>query len=147
MASDFACEIGINQAYSQLLPQDKVDSFNKIKTTRKSKVVYVGDGINDSPTLAMADVGVAMGGVGSEIAVKSADVVIMDDDVSKLTVTVKVAKLTARTVVQNIIGSLSVKFLIMILSIITPLPVYIAMLSDVGVMILAVLNSIKNLKN
>ncbi len=138
-----AKEIGIDQVFSELLPSDKVEKLKDIKNKCSDAVMFVGDGINDSPSLAMSDVGVAMGGLGSEIATSSADIVIMDDNLEKIPVSISHAKKVKRTVLQNIIGSLTVKFTIMLLSVIIYLPVWIAMFADVGVMLLAVCNSLR----
>ncbi|MBQ7237026.1 MAG: cadmium-translocating P-type ATPase [Clostridia bacterium] len=142
IAEKIGCELGLDKVYSELMPADKLNVFNKIMGNGCGKTLYVGDGINDSPTLRIADVGVAMGGLGSEIAVESSDVVIMDDDIKKLPMTIKFAKKIKKTVMINIIGSLVIKFAIMFLSIILPVPIWVAMLADVGVMLLAVLNSL-----
>ena len=136
-------EVGIDSVYYELLPNEKLEKFNEIKNSSDKKVCYVGDGINDSPTLAAADVGVSMGGLGSEIAIESSDVVIMDDNLSKLPVSVRHSRKIRFAVIQNVIGSLVVKFAVMILSLAITLPVYVAMFADVGVMMLAVLNSLR----
>ncbi len=142
IVNSVADKIGVNNRLSQLLPEQKVEKLNQIKDKHKN-VVYVGDGINDSPSLALADVGVAMGALGNEIATSSADIVIMDDNLEKIPRCITHAKKVKRTVFQNIIGSLFFKFSIMIFSIIFSLPVWIAMFADVGVMLLAVCNSLR----
>ena len=138
--------VGFDKVYSELLPKEKLKMFNKIKKDCNGGVCYVGDGFNDTPTLAAADVGVSMGALGSEIAIESSDVVIMNDDLSKLPISINHAKKIRSIVIQNIVFSLVVKFLVMILSVIFNIPVWISMLADVGVMILAVLNSLRNVK-
>lgn len=135
-------KIGLDAVYSQLLPEEKAEELKKIKSNGDGKVMFVGDGINDAPTIALADVGVAMGALGSEIAIESADVVIMDDDVRKIAIAVKKAKTVKRKVLENIVGSLAIKAAVMALGIFISLPVWIAMLADVGVMIAAVINSL-----
>ncbi len=137
---------GIKNVYSELSPVQKVDILKSIINKSKENVMFVGDGINDAPSIAMADVGVAMGDVGSEIAIDSADVVIMDDDILKISNVIKFSKKIKRTVMQNIIGSLLIKFAIMVLSIIIRVPIWLSNFSDVGVMLLAVCNSLKNRK-
>ncbi len=136
-------KVGVSAEYSNLLPGDKVSLLKEIKNKTCGSTVYVGDGINDSPCLALADVGFAMGGLGSEIASSSADIVIMDDNLEKIAQTVIHARKVKRIIFQNIIGSLAVKFAIMILSIFISLPVWVAMFADVGVMLLAVWNSLR----
>ncbi|MDY6368091.1 MAG: heavy metal translocating P-type ATPase [Clostridia bacterium] len=136
---------GIDKAFGSLMPENKLEITEKLISENKG-VVYTGDGINDAPTLKLADVGVAMGGLGSEAAIESADVVIMDDDVKKIAVAKKHAKKVRRIVLENIIGSLAVKIAIMIVSVITAVPVYIAMAGDVGVMLIAVVNSLRGYK-
>ena len=138
--------VGVNKVYSELLPQEKVNIVNKFKEEKNASIMFIGDGINDSPSLAIADVGIAMGGLGSEIAIESADVVIMDDDINKVALAMKAAKKIRKTIVQNIFGSLFIKFTIMVLSITFSLPIWLAMFADVGCMLLAVVNSLKNSK-
>ena len=135
--------IGIDTIYSQLLPEEKVEKIIGIKKEEKIKVAYVGDGINDSPALAESDVGIAMGVLGSDIAIESADIVLLDDDLNKISNTVCHSKKIMRTVKENIIFSLGVKFLVMILSVLFTIPMGLAMFADIGVMLLAVINSFK----
>ncbi len=137
--------IGVESLYAEKLPEEKLSCLKSIKENLKT-TVYVGDGINDSPCLAISDVGIAMGGLGSEIAVENSDVVILDDDIGKLPMIIKQAKKVKRTVLTNIIMSLAVKLIIMALGIIFMMPVWVAMLGDVGVMLLAVVNSLLGTK-
>lgn len=137
------CEkTGITEYKWGLLPKEKTNELKTIKSQEKDKILFVGDGVNDAPILAEADVGVAMGKIGSELAVETADAVIMDDDLSRVSTAIKGAKKVKRTVIINIVFSLAVKLAVMVLSIVISLPVYVAMIADVGVMLLAVLNSL-----
>ncbi len=141
IAKSVGKEVGVEKVYYGLLPDDKLNKLKNIKSNKK--VIYVGDGINDSPSLALADVGIAMGGLGSEIATGTSDVVILDDNLDKIPKTIKHARKIKRVVYQNIIGSLAIKGLIMLLSVLFPLPVWISMFADVGVMLLAVCNAFR----
>ena len=131
--------------FTGLLPQDKVEIFNKIQKENKG-TVFVGDGINDAPVLSLADVGIAMGGAGSDIAVESADIVFINDEPYKLIETLKIAKENKKVVMQNIYFSLGIKFLVMILGIIGIANMWLAIFADVGVSIIAVLNASKILR-
>lgn len=135
-------QIKIDRIYSELLPEQKAEKLKELKQKNNGKVLFAGDGINDAPSLALADVGVAMGALGSEIAVESADVVIMDDDIKKIPYAIKKSKTIRRKVIENIAGSLAIKAIIMLMTLTTGVPVWMAMFGDVGVMLLAVLNSL-----
>lgn len=140
---DKTCNVlGIDEYFAELLPEQKLQKYKEIQKEYKNSVAFVGDGINDSPTLSLSDVGIAMGGLGSDIAKESADVVIMDDDLNKIPLVISHSKRIKRTVLINIIGSISVKIAIMLLGVIFNVPVFIAMLGDVGVMLLAICNSL-----
>ncbi len=131
-------------AYSNLLPEDKLDAIEDIiATTPKCSLAYCGDGINDLPSLARADVGIAMGAMGSDAAVEKSDVVIMDDDVAKVPLAIKIAKSARKIVVENIIFSIVAKASIMALCAIGILPLFGAVLGDVGILILCILNAIR----
>ena len=135
--------IGADSVYAELLPNEKTEKMTEIaKSSGKNKVMFCGDGINDAPSVAAADVGVAMGTLGSEATVDCADVVISDDNLLKIPYAIKKSKLIRRKVIANITVSIAVKVAIMALSVVTPLPIFAAMLGDVGVMLLAVLNSL-----
>lgn len=141
-------ELGISNVHSQLLPQDKVrivDDMMKRKAP-KSSVAFVGDGINDAPVLVSADLGIAMGGIGSDSAIEAADVVIMTDEPSKIVTAVKIAKHTMNIITQNIVFAIAVKVLIMILSTLGLTTMWIAIFGDVGVALIAILNSLRALK-
>lgn len=137
--------VGINEFKAELLPSGKIDEV-KNYISKGYKVAYVGDGINDAPCIKIADVGIAMGG-GSSSAISSSDIVIMDNDVKKIVVSKKIAKRTKKIVLENIIGAILIKVAIMVLSIIINLPTFLAVLADVGVMLIAVLNSFRNKLN
>ncbi len=134
--------VGADEVHSQLLPEEKTERLKRLRVSPNDKVLFAGDGINDAPSLALSDAGVAMGALGSEIAVESADVVIMDDDLSKIPYAIKKAKKVKRKVTENIVGSLAIKLAVMVLSVVVSLPVWVAMFADVGVMLLAVLNAL-----
>lgn len=145
------CEtLGIMKLHAELLPKDKVTHFETIQTNTKGAVAFVGDGINDAPALARADVGVAMGGIGSDAAIEAADVVIMDDKPTKVAKAIRIAKKTMTIVRQNIVLALGVKIAIMLLdifvSIVSVSPAamtWIAVFGDVGVAVIAILNSLR----
>ena len=131
-------------AYSNLLPEDKLEAIEDIiATTPKCSLAYCGDGINDLPSLARADVGIAMGAMGSDAAIEKSDVVIMDDDVAKVPLAIKIAKSAKRIIVENIIFSIVAKVSIMTLCAFGILPLFGAVLGDVGILILCILNSIR----
>ena len=143
-AEEVAQKVGADEVYSSLLPADKVAKFDELKGGTDGKVIFVGDGINDAPVLKLADVGIAMGALGSDAAVESADAVVMDDDLKKLPSIIKIAKKTRRIVTENIIFSLFVKILIMVLSVAgVPYMMWAAVFGDVGVSLLAVANSLR----
>ncbi len=147
-AEKAAAELGITDVFPELLPQDKVSKveilLNELKGS-KGKVAFAGDGINDAPVLARADVGVAMGALGSDAAIESADVVIMTDEPSKLADSIRISKRTLRIVYQNLVFSIGIKALIMILSGIGIGTMWLAVFGDVGVSFVAVLNSMRAL--
>ena len=146
VAEKVASELGIDEYYAELLPEDKVAILERLKGKSKGKVAFVGDGINDSPVLARADVGVAMGGLGSDAAIETADVVIMDDKPSKLSQAMKTASFTHNIIWQNILFALGVKGLFIALGTIGQATMWEAVFADVGVALLAVLNATRALK-
>ncbi len=146
-AENIALRLGIDCVKSELLPGDKVSELEKIMAESEGKTVYVGDGINDAPVLARADVGIAMGALGSDAAIEASDVVIMTDEVSKIESALRISKKTMNIARQNIIFSIAIKVGILILCSLNVLGMGIAVFGDVGVMVLAVLNSFRALKN
>ena len=141
-------KLGLDRIYSQLLPEDKVNRVCELlaEKSEKGKLVFVGDGINDAPVLARADVGVAMGGLGSDAAIEAADIVIMDDKPSKLLDLMKISRQTISIVKQNIVFALSVKLIVLVLSAIGLANMWAAVFADVGVSMIAILNSLRALK-
>lgn len=145
VAEEVAKNIGIDEVYSELLSGDKVGKVEELlnRSDTKGKVVFVGDGINDAPVLARADIGVAMGGVGSDAAIEAADVVLMQDNIYSLVDSIQVSKRTSKILWQNIIFSLGVKIAVMILVILGLTNMWAAVFADVGVTLIAVLNSMR----
>lgn len=143
-----AKEIGIDEVHAELLPQDKVTKLEEVLASKRKgeKVIFVGDGINDTPVLALSDIGMAMGGLGSDAAIEAADIVIMDDQPSKILTAIAVAEETRKIVWQNIIFAMSVKGVFLILGAFGVATMWEAVFADVGVTVLAVLNSIRILK-
>lgn len=148
-AEKVAVQVGatleIDETYSELLPADKVEKIEELLTEKspKSKLAFVGDGINDAPVLSRADIGIAMGAMGSDAAIEAADVVLMDDDPLKIVKAIKISRKCMGIVHQNIIFSLTVKFACLILGALGVANMYMAIFADVGVMVLAVLNAIR----
>ena len=145
VADQVAAFLGIDKAYSELLPADKVSKVEELlhMKTGKAKLAFVGDGINDAPVLSRADIGVAMGAMGSDAAIEAADIVLMDDDPIKIAKAIKISRKCLRIVYQNITMALGVKFACLILGAVGIANMYLAIFADVGVMILAVLNAIR----
>ena len=143
-----AGELGIDEYHAQLLPADKVDRVEKLleQKSEKDKVAFVGDGINDAPVLTRADIGIAMGSMGSDAAIEAADVVLMDDDVTKIASVVKISRKTLSIVKQNIVFALGVKALVLILGAFGVANMWEAVFADVGVSVIAILNSMRTLK-
>lgn len=141
-------EAGLDEAYTDLLPQQKVEKLEGIKQgeTSGKKLAFVGDGINDAPVLAMADVGIAMGGVGSDAAIEAADVVLMTDEPSKLPEAIQIARKTHRIVWENIIFALGVKAVILVLGALGIATMWAAVFGDVGVAVIAILNAMRALR-
>lgn len=148
VAEELASNLELDAYYADLLPEDKVEIVEKLLQNKgKGKLLFVGDGINDAPVLARADIGIAMGGVGSDAAIEAADLVLMTDEPSRLVRAIKIAALTRRIVWQNIILALGVKGIVLLLGAMGLATMWLAVFADVGVTILAVLNSLRILKN
>ena len=143
-----AKKIGIDQVYTELLPDGKVEKMEKLlkETSQTGKLVFVGDGINDAPVLALSDIGIAMGGLGADSAIEAADIVIMTDEPSKIVNAIKISKKTMRIVKQNIIFAISIKVAVLILSAFGLSNMWEAVFADVGVSVIAILNSLRALK-
>ena len=142
-----AGQLGLDEVHAELLPGDKVDQVERLLQSKgpKEQLVFVGDGINDAPVLSRADIGVAMGAMGSDAAIEAADIVLMDDDLNKLPVAVRIARKTLRIVRENIVFALAVKFLVLILSAVGVANMWWAVFADVGVSVIAILNSMRML--
>ena len=146
-AKEVAEELGISEVYSELLPEDKVAKVEELLAVKspKEKLAFVGDGINDAPVLSRADIGIAMGALGSDAAIEAADVVLMDDDPQKIAKAIKIARKCIRIVYQNIYFAIGIKVLCLILGALGIANMWLAIFADVGVMVLAVLNAIRAL--
>lgn len=141
-----AKELSIEDARGSLLPQDKVAAMEKILKEKDGEVAYVGDGINDAPVLMLADIGIAMGGVGSDAAIEAADVVIMKDDLSRLPILVRLAHRSMRIIYQNIFIALFIKFAVLILGALGYANMWLAVIADVGVALVCILNAVRILR-
>ena len=147
-ASSYAKKLNIDKYYSELLPADKVKHLETIiEESKGGKVVFVGDGINDSPVIARADIGIAMGALGSDAAIETADVVLMTDSPSKVIEAIDVAKKTRNVVWQNIIFAMVVKLIFIVLGVFGIATMWEAVFGDMGVALIAVFNAIRVLKN
>ena len=144
-------ELGLDHVYTDLLPQDKVEKVEELLTELdrhgrqqdKAELAFIGDGINDAPVLARADVGIAMGSMGSDAAIEAADVVIMDDDLARIPIVIRIARRTVAISTQNIVFALFVKILILVLTAFGLTNMWIAVFGDVGVAVLCILNSMR----
>lgn len=147
VADQVAEELGIQEVYSELLPADKVSRVEELlnQKSEKDKLAFVGDGINDAPVLSRADIGIAMGALGSDAAIEAADIVLMDDDPLKISKAIKIARKCIRIVYENIYFAIGIKILCLILGALGIANMWVAIFADVGVMILAVLNAIRTL--
>lgn len=147
VARKVATELGIDQMYSELLPAGKVEKVEEILNTKpeKAKLAFVGDGINDAPVLSRADIGIAMGAMGSDAAIEAADVVLMDDDPAKIAKAIKIAKKCMRIVYENIYFAIGIKLICLLLGALGIANMWVAIFADVGVMVIAVLNAVRAL--
>ena len=147
VAQQVAEELGVDQVFSELLPGDKVAKVEEMLQQKpaKKKLAFVGDGINDAPVLSRADIGIAMGAMGSDAAIEAADVVLMDDDPMKIAKAIRISRKCLRIVYENIAFALGIKGLCLILGALGIANMWLAIFADVGVMILAVLNAIRAL--
>lgn len=147
VADQVAEELGIQEVYSELLPADKVSRVEELlnQKSEKAKLAFVGDGINDAPVLSRADIGIAMGALGSDAAIEAADIVLMDDDPLKISKAIKIARKCIRIVYENIYFAIGIKILCLILGALGIANMWVAIFADVGVMILAVLNAVRTL--
>ena len=143
IAESVGKDLGLDEVHSELLPTDKTEILRSIIDSGKGSTVYVGDGINDAPSLAMSDVGIAMGALGSDAAIEAADLVIMDDAPSRIPMAIGLAKRTNRIVRENIVFALGVKFAILVLTVLGITDMWVAVFGDVGVTVIAILNSMR----
>ena len=151
MAESVAKEVGIDEVHAELLPEDKVTLVEKLIEEKNkslgngSTLAFVGDGINDAPVLSIADIGIAMGALGSDAAIEAADVVLMDDDPAKIVKAIRIARKCIRIVYENIYFAIGVKFLCLVLGAMGVANMWLAIFADVGVMVLCVLNAVRSL--
>jgi Cd2+/Zn2+-exporting ATPase len=147
VADQVAGELGIDEVHSELLPADKVSWVEKLLAEKegKAKLAFVGDGINDAPVLSLADIGIAMGALGSDAAIEAADVVLMDDDPLKISRAIQISRKCLRIVYENIYFAIGIKVLCLILVALGIANMWLAIFADVGVMVIAVLNAIRAL--
>ena len=138
--------LGIDEVHAELLPADKTEHIKQIMAENSGKTVYVGDGINDAPSLAMADVGIAMGAMGSDAAIEAADLVIMDDDLGKIPDAIALSRKVNRIVLENIAFALTIKFLLLFLATFGIANMWVAVFGDVGVSVIAILNAMRCMK-
>ena len=147
VAKQVADELGIDQVYSELLPGDKVEKVEELLASKgeKEKLAFVGDGINDAPVLRRADIGIAMGALGSDAAIEAADIVLMDDDPLKIAKAIKISRKCLRIVYENIYFAIGIKLICLALGAVGIANMWLAIFADVGVMVIAVLNAIRAL--
>ena len=144
VAKSVAKIIGIKEVKAEMLPNDKYNELEKIiKTKTKGNVAFVGDGINDSPVIALADVGIAMGGIGASSAIEAADIVIMTDNLIKVADTIKISKFTNKIIKQNLLFALLVKIIVLELSVFGLAQMWMAVFADVGVTLLTIFNTMR----
>ena len=146
VAEDIASKVGVDEVCSELMPNDKVTQVERLLNETEGKLLFVGDGINDAPVLSRADIGIAMGGIGSDAAIEASDIVIMDDKPSKIATAIKISRKTIGIVNQNIIFALAVKVIVLILTTFGVTNMWWAVFADVGVSVIAILNAMRALK-
>ena len=146
VAEDIASRVGVDEVCSELMPNDKVTQVERLLNETEGKLLFVGDGINDAPVLSRADIGIAMGGIGSDAAIEASDIVIMDDKPSKIATAIKISRKTIGIVNQNIIFALAVKVIVLILTTFGITNMWWAVFADVGVSVIAILNAMRALK-
>ena len=146
IVSSVCKKLGIAEYHSRLLPIDKVEYLKKLEATSKNPIAFVGDGMNDALVLASADVGISLGGIGSDAAIEASDMVLMNDRTSLIAKAIRISKKTQNIIWQNIIFAISIKVLVLILGSLGIANIWSAVFSDVGVTILAIMNSIRILK-
>ena len=150
VAASVARELNINEYHAELLPADKLEFLENYMRSEEreetSKIAFVGDGINDAPVLARADVGIAMGGLGSDAAIEAADVVLMDDNPSKIATAISIARRTLSIARQNVVFAIGVKVAVLLLALFGLATMWMAVFADVGVTVLAVLNAMRALR-
>ena len=145
VAIEIAKKVGINNVKYEMLPQDKYSELEK-ELAKNIKVAYVGDGINDSPVLTRADIGIAMGGIGSSSAIEASDIVIMTDELQKITEGIEISKKTNKIIKQNLIFAIGVKIIVLVLSLFGIATMWQAVFADVGTTLITILNTIRILK-
>ena len=143
-AKHVADTLGITDYHYNLMPKDKVKLVQNLE--KESKVAFVGDGVNDAPVLTRSDLGISLGGIGSDIAVESSNIVLMNDNIYRIVDAIKISKKVSEIVVENIVFAIIVKFLVMILTLFGLVPMTFAIFADVGVTVLAILNALRTLK-
>ena len=136
-------ELKLDEYYAELLPQDKVSITEKIMHEKDGNLLFIGDGINDAPVLALSDIGVSMGSLGSDAAIEASDIVIMTDEPSKISDVIKISKKTMKIVRENIVFAISIKIAVLILSLLGIATMWSAVFADVGVSVIAILNSLR----
>ena len=146
IANNIAKQIGINEVYYELLPQDKYNLLEQELKNSNKVIAFVGDGINDTPSLARADIGISMGGIGSDSAIESSDIVIMNDDLTKIIDAIKISKKTTKIIKQNLIFAIGIKILVLILSMLGISSMWQAVFADTGLTLLTIINTTRILK-
>ena len=146
IAESISKKLNIDKYYASLLPNNKVEIINKLKKETINNIIFVGDGINDAPALVTADIGIAMGGIGSDAAIEAADIFIMTDNLPKIITALEIAKKTLKIAKENIFLAITIKLIILLLTVIGITSMWLAVFADVGVSILAIGNSLRLLK-